>query len=359
MTSVNGCAGHDADDLRHMRHALHLAARGLGQVAPNPAVGCILVRDGIVIARGSTEPGGRPHAEAVALEKAGQRARGATAYVTLEPCAHSGRTPPCADALIAAGVARVVIALQDPDPRTNGAGIARLRAAGIAVETGLLDAQAREIALGFLLRITEKRPMVSLKLATSLDGRIATATGASRWITGEAARRHGHMLRAKHDAILVGAGTWRKDRPSLDCRLAGLEARSPRRIVLARDGDGIEGDGRPLLIACTKGATDKERLAIAADEAGRPRIDDLLCRLAELGITRLLVEGGATVAGAFLAAGAVDRLYHYRAPVAFGGDGLAAIAPLGVTSPSGAPRFLPLSERRLGEDRLDLYARGA
>ena len=213
------------DDLGHMRAALALARRGLGRVAPNPAVGCILVRDGIVVGRGWTQPGGRPHAETEALRRAGAAAAGAVAYVTLEPCAHHGSTPPCADALIAAGVSRVVVAIEDPDPRVAGRGLARLTAAGISVETGVCADEAGRLNAGFLKRIEHGLPLVTLKLATSLDGKIATHAGESQWITGEDARARGHLLRAQTDAIMIGSGTAQIDNPLLTCRLPGLEDR--------------------------------------------------------------------------------------------------------------------------------------
>jgi len=215
-----------------MRAALALARRSLGRTWPNPAVGCVIMRDSRVIARGRTQEGGRPHAEADAIAHARESLKGATVYVTLEPCSHHGRTPPCADALVAAGVARVVSALEDPDPRVKGQGHARLKAAGIAVEVGEGAAQAAEINAGFLLRVREGRPLFHLKLASSLDGRIATASGESKWITGEAARADGQRLRATHDAILIGAATAVADDPELTCRLPGLAGRSPIRIVL-------------------------------------------------------------------------------------------------------------------------------
>src|ERR1700693_2815456 len=216
------------------QEAVALARRGLGRVWPNPAVGCVIARDGRVVGRGWTQPGGRPHAETEAWARAGEAAHGATAYVTLEPCCHWGRTPPCADALIAAGVRRVVVAFEDPDPRVAGGGLAALRAAGLSVEAGLCAAEAAEINAGFFQRVRLGRPLVTLKLATSLDGRIATASGGSRWITGEAARQRAHLLRAEHDAVLVGTGTVLADNPRLTCRLPGLEQRSPIRIVIDR-----------------------------------------------------------------------------------------------------------------------------
>ncbi|HZH46891.1 MAG TPA: bifunctional diaminohydroxyphosphoribosylaminopyrimidine deaminase/5-amino-6-(5-phosphoribosylamino)uracil reductase RibD, partial [Roseococcus sp.] len=214
-----------------MRAALALAGRGLGNAWPNPAVGCVLVRQGRVVGRGWTQPGGRPHAETQALDRAGALARGATAYVTLEPCSHHGRTPPCCDALVAAGVARVVVAMRDPDARVDGRGLARLRAAGIAVEEGLLEAEARADQAGFLHRITAGLPLVTLKLASTLDGRIATEAGESRWITGPAARREVHALRARHDAVLVGSGTVLADDPDLTCRIPGMHRAAMLRVM--------------------------------------------------------------------------------------------------------------------------------
>ncbi|MBV9522558.1 MAG: bifunctional diaminohydroxyphosphoribosylaminopyrimidine deaminase/5-amino-6-(5-phosphoribosylamino)uracil reductase RibD, partial [Alphaproteobacteria bacterium] len=220
------------EDVAHMRAAIALARRGLGEVWPNPAVGCVIVRDGRVVGRGWTQPGGRPHGETEALQRAGDRARGATAYVSLEPCCHWGKTPPCTDALIAAGVARVVVPIDDPDPRVSGAGIARLRASGIRVDTGVCAAEGAELNAGFLTRMREGRPLVTLKLATTLDGRIATHSGESRWITGALARERAHLLRAEHDAVMVGSNTVLHDDPLLTCRLPGLAHRSPVRLVV-------------------------------------------------------------------------------------------------------------------------------
>ena len=318
-------------DADWMRAAIALAERGRALSSPNPSVGCVLVRDGRVIGRGWTAPGGRPHGEAMALDQAGDAASGATAYVTLEPCAHdSTRGPACADLLIASGVARVVIGCQDPDPRTNGAGIERLRAAGIAVETGLLESEARASLAGFLTRQALGRPFVTLKLATSLDGQIAMADGSSRWITGDAARAHAHGERARHDAILVGGGTFRADTPRLDVRLPGLELRSPRRVLLSRMGDaptGWTGIAAPEDIAALEG-TDW-----------------------------LMVEGGAEVAAAFLARDMVDRLLLYRAPVLIG-RGMAALGDIGLTDLANAHGRWRLDDTRLlGKDRMESYQR--
>ncbi|WP_200347489.1 bifunctional diaminohydroxyphosphoribosylaminopyrimidine deaminase/5-amino-6-(5-phosphoribosylamino)uracil reductase RibD, partial [Rhodospirillum rubrum] len=362
-------------DLSFMRTALGLAARGLGRVWPNPAVGCVLVDvEGRVVGRGWTQPGGRPHAEREALDRAGAAACGATAYVTLEPCSHHGKTPPCADALIAAGVVRVVAALGDPDPRVSGRGFARLRAAGVVVETGLLADEARALNLGFLLHRLRGRPLVTLKAATTLDGRIATAGGDSQWITGPQARRYGHLLRANHDAIAIGLGTALADDPLLSCRLAGLEDRSPLRVVfdsaltlplggaLVRSADRL-----PLWILTTAGATTARRqalvergvqiLEVEADSQGRPTLAGALSALAGRGVTRLLVEGGGHLAAAFLAADLVDRLAWFRAARLIGGDGLAAVAALGIDRLADSVQFSLEACQTLGDDRLELYAR--
>ncbi|RJF93777.1 bifunctional diaminohydroxyphosphoribosylaminopyrimidine deaminase/5-amino-6-(5-phosphoribosylamino)uracil reductase RibD [Sphingomonas cavernae] len=313
-----------------MAAALALAGRGRGQTAPNPNVGCVIVNHGVVIGRGWTQPGGRPHAEAMALEQAGDAARGATAYVTLEPCAHpSQRGPACSQSLIAAGVARVVAATGDPDPRTNGAGFAALRAAGIAVETGMGADAARRAMAGFLTRRALRRPHVTLKLATSLDGCIALVSGASRWITGDAARAHTHLERSRHEMILVGRGTFETDQPRLDVRLAGLEARSPRRALLTR-GDPPQG---------WEGVRDPHAIGTLED------------------VDHLFVEGGATTASAFVADDLVDRLLLYRAPILIG-HGKAALGDIGLERLDDAHgRWRLADTRMLGSDRLEVYER--
>jgi diaminohydroxyphosphoribosylaminopyrimidine deaminase/5-amino-6-(5-phosphoribosylamino)uracil reductase len=314
-------------DADWMAAAVALARRGRPGAAPNPNVGCLIVRDGRVVGRGWTQPGGRPHSEAVALAAAGDSARGATAYVTLEPCAHaSSRGPCCTDALIAAGIARVVVAAQDPDPRTNGRGIARLRQAGIAVVEDVLPAEARAAMAPWWTRQAAGRPYVTLKLATSLDGCIAMRDGSSRWITGERARAHGHRERAGHQAILVGRGTLEVDDPKLDVRLPGLEARSPKRLLL------------------TRGMAPTGWTAVDSPES-------------IAGVDSVLVEGGAAAASAFLAADRVDRLLLYRAPILIGG-GRPALGDIGLTDLTDAHGRWGLTDSRLlGSDRLDVYER--
>jgi diaminohydroxyphosphoribosylaminopyrimidine deaminase/5-amino-6-(5-phosphoribosylamino)uracil reductase len=363
----------DAHDIAHMRAALALARRGLGRVWPNPAVGCVIVNDGRVVGRGWTQPGGRPHAETEALARARHAARGATAYVSLEPCSHHGKTPPCAEALIAAGIARVIAAVEDPDPRVSGRGIARLRNAGIAVESGLCAVEAAELNAGFSSRIKAGRPLVTLKLATSLDGRIATASGESRWITGPAARDQAHLLRATHDAVLVGAGTALADDPQLTCRLPGLGDRSPLRVVVDRQLRlpatlrlFTDAHVVPTWVATAASADPSRRAALAMRgvkvieaETAAAGIDlaALLQQLGGEGLTRLLVEGGGQLAAALLRARLVDRLVWMHAPLAIGGDGIPAIAALELRQLAGAPRFGLLSREAAGDDVIDTYRR--
>lgn len=357
------------DDARHMRHALGLGARGLGQTWPNPAVGCVIVTAGRIVGRGWTQPGGRPHAEVRALTQAGQAARGATAYVTLEPCAHHGHTPPCAEALIAAGVARVVTALTDPDPRVAGRGHAMLRAAGIAVTEGVEAAAARRAHRGFLSRVTAGRPMVTLKLATSLDGRIATAGGESRWITGEAARQAVQGLRAAHDAVLVGGGTARADDPQLTVRGMG-PVRPPVRVVAARAldlprGGRLQGAAAPLWLAHDPGATPPEaaaywqaagaRLLPVAAPGGQLDPAALLQRLGAEGLTRVFCEGGGAFAAALLDAGLVDELVLFTAGLALGAEGRPGLGPLAYGPLVTAPRFRLLSAAAIGGDVMQLW----
>jgi diaminohydroxyphosphoribosylaminopyrimidine deaminase / 5-amino-6-(5-phosphoribosylamino)uracil reductase len=339
-----------SDDERWMGAALALAERGRGRTYPNPNVGCVIVKDGRVIGRGWTQPGGRPHAEAMALAQAGDAARGATLYVTLEPCAHvSERGSTCANLIAATGVRRVVAAAEDPDPRTAGAGLERLLTAGIEIVTGVRDREALASYPGFVARQTLGRPFVTLKLATSLDGRIALADGSSRWITGEAARAHAHLERARHEAILVGRGTWETDSPRLDVRLPGLVARSPSRVVLSASlvpGE-VEKPGSEALQAPLDCARDERGVAWI----GSPE------QIATLPCDHLLVEGGAGAAAAFLRADLVDRLLLYRAPILIG-EGKAAIGDIGLCDLDAAHGRWQLADARmLGSDRLEVYVR--
>lgn len=347
-----------------MGAALALARRGLGNVWPNPAVGCVLVNEDRVVGRGWTQPGGRPHAETEALSRAGADARDATAYVTLEPCSHRGKTPPCAEALIEAGIARVVVAARDPDPRVDGRGIEKLRAAGIEVVEGVLREEAEALNAGFFLRLRENRPFVTLKLAGSLDMRIATASGESKWITGEASRARAHLLRAEHDAVLVGSGTVLADDPSLDARLPGLA--DPRRARAVADGRlRVPATSQLVRTACAQPTwllTRQDAPALAAAGVEILRLDRLdpramLGALAGRGITRLLIEGGGTLAASFLRDGLVDRLAIFRAGMAIGGDGLPALAELGVSKPATAPRYRLESIERCGDDTLEFRVR--
>jgi diaminohydroxyphosphoribosylaminopyrimidine deaminase/5-amino-6-(5-phosphoribosylamino)uracil reductase len=353
--------------------ALTLAERGLGQVAPNPAVGCIIVADGIVVGRGMTRAGGRPHAETEALAHAGDKARGATAYVTLEPCAHHGKTGPCAEALIEAGITRVVAAVADPDPRVAGRGFAMLEKAGLDVLEGVGMARALHLNQGFFLRVTEQRPMVTLKIASSADGRTAIKTGQSRWITGEAAREQGHLLRATHDAIMVGSATAIVDDPTLTCRLPGLEARSPIRIVadgrlrlpltskLVRDAQKVpvwiltfpdsEPDRRKAFVDCGVELIDVP----PASDTGLMDMKVAMRLLAERGLTRVLVEGGARLASSLIRAHLVDRIEWFRSSTVIGGDGYPGIAALGIERMDNAPKLSLLHSISLGPDTLSSY----
>ncbi len=357
-------------DTRHMRLALSLGRRGLGRVWPNPSVGCVIVAGGRIVGRGVTQPGGRPHGEVVALAQAGAAARGATVYVTLEPCAHHGKSPPCADALVAAGVARVVVALEDPNPLVAGRGLARLRGAGITVETGLLEAEARRDHAGFLKVQAAGRPMLSLKLASSFDGRIATASGESRWITGPGARRLVHAQRARHDAVMIGAGTARADDPMLDVRGLGVAAQ-PVRVVLARALDlpltgrlaGSAG-AQPLWLLHGRGADTGlvrawqglgARLFQVREVAGRLDLGAALQALAEAGLTRVFCEGGGQLGASLLQAGLVDRLIGFTAGLALGSDARPSLGALGITRLAQAPRFDLLESRAVAGDVLHIW----
>jgi len=363
-------------DRRFMAAALGLAGRGLGNVWPNPSVGCILTKDGHVVGRGWTQPGGRPHAETEALARAGAAALGATAYVTLEPCSHQGETGPCAEALIAAGIARAVVAIGDPDPRVAGQGLAAIREAGIVVEVGLLAERATALNRGYLTRARLGRPMVTLKLATSLDGRIAAHTGDSRWITGEAARAAAHGLRAGHDAVAIGIGTAVADDPGLTCRLPGMPIRPPVRIVFDSRLQlpltaGLVATARDIptwivTLETTLASLPSERIrafeelgveliAVGAHETGPLAVDAALRAFAERGLTRLLVEGGGRLAASFIDEGLVDALAIFRGGQILGGDAIAAVAELGLEKVADAPAFRLVDSRAVGPDRFESY----
>ena len=358
-----------------MAQALMLARRGLGQTWPNPAVGAVIVSpEGEILGRGHTAPGGRPHAEAVALERAGKRARGATLYVTLEPCAHMGRGEACADAIATAQPARVVAAMRDPDPRTSGDGFARLRAAGIEVTEGVLYEEAFDLTRGHILRVTEGRPAVTLKLALGSDGLVPRGqAGAPTWVTGDSARAHAHLLRARADAILVGRGTIVADNPSLTCRLPGMECRSPVRVVLDRrlrtplDARILEDEMVPVWFIC---AADEDQPAasefqergaeiipVEIDEDGLPVIKEALEQLAQRGLTRLLVEGGPSVAHVFLAADLIDDAVIYQGPNPAGTDGLLPFVSEGLERLTEGGHFTLVESRSFGADRMTRWRR--
>lgn len=334
----------------------------MGRVWPNPAVGCVIVKDGQIVGRGWTADGGRPHAEPQALAQAGPAAIGATAYVTLEPCAHHGQTPPCAQAFIDAKIARVVVATGDPDRRVAGRGIAMLEAAGVSVTQGVRQAEAAADHAGFFQRVTEQRPFVTLKLAGTLDGRIATATGESQWITGPAARRAVHMMRARHDAVMVGAGTVRADDPALTVRGMGVR-RQPVRLVVSRSMDlspalqlATTAKNVPTWLchaACAEVQPWTDQGAVSLPCAVLPdAIDptDMMRVLGGRGLTRIFCEGGGQLAASLLQAGLVDRLVVFSAGMAIGAEGAPMLAAMGATKLSAAPRFALADVRQLGGD---------
>ncbi len=355
-----------ADDARFMRMALALGRRGLGRTSPNPPVGAVVVRAGKVVGRGYHRAAGLPHGEIEALRDAGRLARGATVYVTLEPCAHHGRTPPCTEALVAAGVRRVVYGIRDPNPRVVGDGRLKLESAGIEVLGGIEEAACAELNAAFCKRVSSGSPLVTLKLAASLDGRIATRSGDSRWITNERSRRFVHRLRNESDAVLVGAGTVRADDPELTCRLRG--GRNPVRILVdgrlrvPEDAMLIRTASTVATIVATSEAAPPAKLArlcrhgvevwILPGEAGRIELRELLRRLAARGISSVLVEGGATMASEFLAARLVDRLLLFYAPRLIGGDGRPMVASLGIEHLRDALLLGNLQVRRFAGDLL-------
>jgi diaminohydroxyphosphoribosylaminopyrimidine deaminase/5-amino-6-(5-phosphoribosylamino)uracil reductase len=358
-------------DRRFMQLALSLGRRGLGRTWPNPAVGAVVVKDGVIVGRGWTQPGGRPHAEPEALNRAGGAARGATLYVTLEPCSHFGKSPPCADAIIAAGISRVVASMEDPNPEVAGQGFAKLRAAGITVDIGLGAAEATRDHAGHIRRIRDKRPHVILKLAVSANDKIAAAGHNPVAITGDIAKTRVHLLRAQSDAILVGIGTVLADDPLLTCRLPGMEARSPVRVVLDRTLR-IPGAGRllhsarqtPLWVmtsetaeaaaAARLGAAGAQVMRLHATPGGLD-LPAVLHALSDKGITRMMVEGGARVASSFVAAGLVDEIWLLRGPGTVGADGVPALDAMPLSAITQSPTLRVRGSEMLGKDVLTIY----
>jgi len=359
----------------HMDSALNLARRGLGNTWPNPAVGCVIVKNDRVVGRGWTQSGGRPHAETEAVRNAGQETLGSTAYVTLEPCNHYGKTPPCTEALICAGVKKVVIASLDPDSRVSGSGLKRLEDAGIIVELGMAKSEANKINQGYFLKVKDFRPFITLKIATTLDGKIATRSGASEWITGELSRKTVHKLRATHDAVMVGSGTALIDNPSLACRLPGVENKHKLRVIL--DGrlrlpeNGVLAQTAkkiPVLIFTVSGSKDKSEkikrleslgVTIVIFEKNNTRLDirNVMAEVSAHGITRLLVEGGGSLAASLLANDLVDELAWFRAPSIMGDDGLSSVAALGLDELEKMTSYSRQSLTILGNDSLEMLAR--
>jgi diaminohydroxyphosphoribosylaminopyrimidine deaminase / 5-amino-6-(5-phosphoribosylamino)uracil reductase len=364
---------HAAEDMRFMSLALSLGRRGRGRTWPNPAVGAVLVKSGVIVGRGWTQAGGRPHAEIEALGRAGEAAYGATLYVTLEPCSHFGKSPPCADAIIAAGVARVVSALEDPNPKVAGSGHARLRAAGIAVDVGIGAAEARHDHAGHIRRICDGRPQVMLKLAISADGKAGAAGRCPLAITGEWVRDRVHLLRAQSDAIMIGIGTALADDPLLTCRLPGMEGCSPVRVVLDSSlrlpsGSRLVRTAHeaPAWVFSEDRGTDAQRHILAAagveivrtpGQAGRLDPSAVLKLLAERGITRLMIEGGPTLAAAFVTADLVDEAVLFQSPKAIGEDGIDALDGLPLTALTRSPRLVSVRCGAVGPDTYELFER--
>ena len=325
----------------YMQYALRLGARNLGVTAKNPAVGCVLVNNGHVVGVGYTHIGGRPHAETQAIAMAGNLCRGASAYVTLEPCAHVGHTPSCAESLVTAGISTCYIATSDCDSRTNGRGVKILQNAGIRVHVGLCKQQAQQQHMGFFLTKTHNRPLVTVKIATSIDGKIALINRQSKWITNEKSRQYGQYLRSTHDAILVGANTVRWDNPSLTCRLHGMQDLSPVRIIL---GNNIPDTSTVL--------TDAGKTHILSGD-----IPYILQKITDLGGTRLLIEGGANTITQFIQSGFVDHIAHFQAPKIMGADSISVISRLNITNMIDIPTYNILTTKILGDDIFTLYGK--
>ncbi len=353
-------------DQRMMAIALSLAEREIGDTWPNPSVGCVIAANGRIVGRGWTRSGGRPHAETEALGMAGTDAKGATAYVALEPCSHHGKTPPCVDALVAAGIQRVVASTKDPDPRVSGEGFARLRAAGVIVDEGLAQTEAERINRGFFLRMGRNRPLFALKVGASLDGRIALKDGTSQWITGESARAAGHALRARFDAILVGSRTVMDDDPLLTCRMPGYAGRPKVRIVLDRRGRvgpehriASEEHGPSLIYRSGSAAKVGAAEVRSLTSNGSGFLGEAVADMARTGLTRVLIEGGGTIAGAFMAAGMIDEIFWFSSGHVLGGDARPAMGALNIDQLSDGPQFVTRRVDKFGNDTLRVLERAA
>ena len=362
------------DDAKWMEIALRLADRNIGNVCPNPSVGCLIVNGARIVGRGWTQAGGWPHAEVMALEQAGEKSAGATVYTTLEPCSHFGKTPPCSDALISARIKRLVGAMRDPDPRVDGEGFSKLRDAGIEVVEGILESEATELNRGFIARVTRNLPFVTLKMAMSIDSRTATKTGDSKWITGEKARYSSHFLRSKHDAILTGIGTVLADNPILNTRISGLGNRSPTRIImdtklrLPVDSQIVSTATEYKTIIFTTGEAEKSKkrhiesfglqvVTLTGNKSGRVSLIETLEVLAAKGINSVLVEGGGTLNTEFLRSDLIDEFLVYRAPIVLGGDGKAAVEALGISDLSAGATFERTEIASIGTDVVETYKR--
>lgn len=359
----------NSNDQRWMRAALLQARYAMGQTAPNPAVGCVIVRDDVLVGRGRTALGGRPHAETQAITDAGEKTRGATAYVTLEPCAHHGKTPPCAQALIDAGISRVVIGILDPDCRVAGQGVSMLKDAGISVITDVLAAPCQDVLAGYLKTRMANRPMVTVKIATSLDGRIALANGKSKWITGAKSREYVHLLRSQHDAILTGMGTVKADNPSLNCRLEGYVGRQPLRVIAASK-DNLDpsaelaqpiheqcGGAVLLYLGCDEKGLEHhaERIVVEPDQQGYPDPTIILNDLANRGVTSVMVEAGGRLVASLIKAHLVDRLVMFRASNLIGGDGLPSFSNLGLEELDQGRIFSRISVLNFEDDVVEIF----
>ena len=354
-----------------MRAALALAYRAEGRAVPNPAVGCVIVNEGRLLGRGWTQNGGRPHAETVALAEAGKQAMAATAYVTLEPCAHHGKTPPCAEALIKSGISRIVIAIQDPDSRVAGRGIKMLKDAGLEVIANVLTAEAQYLLNGYFRLRLDGRPMVTVKLATSLDGRVALGNGVSQWITSQASRQRVHLMRSRHDAVLTSGATALADNPTLTCRLPGLDEIQPLRVVVSSQ-QGIAADsnlaktthkGKVLQLYCHAGADAPdasggvEYVQVEADTNNKPDLGAVMRMLGGRGITSVMVESGGKFVASLMRAGLVDRLVWMRSPDIIGGDGLPAVDALGLKKLEDSRFFRRIGSNYVDTDTIEVFER--